>query len=105
MSSFSLTPDAKQDLLNIRTFTVKKWGSTQAKSYLSDLRETIGLLAQTPTLGKKREDVAKGVYSFPHSSHVIYYKLHKKHLVVFAVLHKRMVPLNHLVDREHNEGT
>ena len=40
------------------------------------------------------------VLSFPHVSHVIYYVLHEQQLVVFGVLHKRMVPMNHLDGRE-----
>ncbi len=38
--------------------------------------------------------------SFPHASHVIYYVVHEQQLVVFGVLHKRMVPVKHLIERE-----
>ncbi|MFZ2290494.1 MAG: hypothetical protein WAV92_12640 [Halopseudomonas yangmingensis] len=37
--------------------------------------------------------------SFPYGSHMLYYRLEKKHLVVFAVLHQRMVPEGHLKGR------
>ena len=36
---------------------------------------------------------------FPHASHVIYYLLEKKHLIVTGILHSSMVPENHLKDR------
>ncbi len=98
MPNFRLTPDAQADLIEIRRFTINQWGSTQSQKYLSELRQTIRLLAETPTLGKSRPDVGLGVYSFPHVSHVIYYVVHHQ-LVVFGVLHKRMVPLNHLAER------
>jgi toxin ParE1/3/4 len=45
-------------------------------------------------------DVGSDILSFPHASHVIYYVVHEQHLVVFGVLHKRMVPLNHLAERK-----
>lgn len=100
MTNFRLTLDAKSDLIKIRHFTIKQWGSTQSKKYLSALRKTIRLLANTPSLGKSRPEVGLDVLSFPHVSHVIYYMVHKQQLVVFAVLHKRMIPLNHLPERE-----
>ncbi len=80
MPAFRITPDAQSDLVAIDT----------------GLRQIITLLAETPLLGRARPDVGEKVFSFPHGSHVIYYLLHRKQLVVFAVLHKRIVPMNHL---------
>ncbi len=100
MPAYRLTPDAQSDLIEIRRFTVQQWGSTQSQKYLSELRKTIRLLAETPSLGKPRPEVESNALSFPHASHVIYYEVHEQQLVVFGVLHKRMVPLNHLIERE-----
>ncbi len=100
MVNYRLTPDAKSDLIDIHRYTVEQWGKTQSKKYLSELRQTIRLLAETPSLGKSRLDVGEDVLSFPHVSHVIYYMIHERQLVVFGVLHKRMVPVNHLDGRE-----
>lgn len=99
MPAYRLTPDAQSDLIKIRRFTVEQWGSTQSRNYLTELRVTMQLLAKTPALGKRRPDVGPEVLSFPQGSHVIYYVVNEKQLVVFAVLHKRMVPLNHLAER------
>jgi toxin ParE1/3/4 len=65
-----------------------------------ELRNTIRLLTDTPSLGRSRPEVGSNVLSFPYVSHVIYYVVHEQQLVVFGVLPKRMVPLNHLVERE-----
>lgn len=100
MASYRLTPDAQSDLVDIRRYTLKLWGKVQSKKYMYDLRQTIRLLAETPFLGKSRLDVDEAVLSFPHVSHVIYYMVHERQLVVFGVLHKRMVPVNHLDGRE-----
>lgn len=100
MPKYRLTPDARADLIDIRRYTVERWGEAQSQKYLSELRQTIRLLAGTPSLGKARPEVGKNVFSFPHDSHVIYYLTHKQQLVIFGVLHKRMVPINHLVERE-----
>jgi toxin ParE1/3/4 len=79
---------------------VEQWGAAQSQKYLLELQKIIRLLSETPSLGKSRPDVDPDVLSFPHASHVIYYVVHKKQLIVFGVLHKRMVPLSHLAERE-----
>ena len=100
MLIYRLTPDAQTDLIVIRRFTVKQWGTAQSQKYLLELRQTIRLLAETPSLGKSRPDVGSSVLSFPHVSRVIYYVAHEQQLIVFGVLHKRRVPGNHLAERE-----
>jgi len=100
MTQYRLTPDAESDLIEIRSFTNKQWGIAQSQKYLSVLRQTIRLLAETPSLGRSRLDIGQDVLSFPQASHVIYYIVHKQQLVVFGVLHKRMVPQNHLTERK-----
>ncbi|MCF6236839.1 MAG: type II toxin-antitoxin system RelE/ParE family toxin [Gammaproteobacteria bacterium] len=74
-------------------------GKDQSQKYLSELRQTIKLLSETPAIGKQRHEVGTDVSSFPHASHVIYYTLHEQQVVVFGVLHKSMIPLTHLEDR------
>ena len=100
MPNYRLTSDAQSDLIDIRRYTLKHWGIQQSQKYLTELRQTIQLLAVTPMLGKLRPDVVSGAFSFPYVSHVIYYLQHHEQIIVFGVLHKRMVPSNHLIYRE-----
>jgi toxin ParE1/3/4 len=97
---YYLTPDAKSDLVGIHRFTLANWGVTQSKQYLSGIRQTIRLLAEAPSLGKSRSEVRENVFSFPYGSHVIYYIEDEHQVVVFAILHKSMVPFIHLSDRK-----
>lgn len=97
---FRLTPDARTDLIEIRRFTVLRWGSIQSGEYLSKLRQAMVLLASSPLLGTQRPELGLGVSSFPLASHIIYYQVDKKDVVVFAVLHKAMVPSRHLEGRK-----
>lgn len=99
MPAFRLTPDAQADLIEIRRYTLQQWGAEQSQKYLCEIRNTMGLLAETPALGKSRPEVGANVYSFPQGSHIIYYVVHEQQLVVFGVLHKRMAPLAHLNER------
>ncbi len=98
-SGFRLTRDAQNDLTAIRRYTVDTWGLKQSRSYLQGMRETIELLAEFPGQGIARLDAGEGVCSVPYGSHMLYYRLEKEQLVVFAVLHQRMVPAEHLQGR------
>lgn len=100
MPNYQLTPDAQSDIIEMRRYTDKQWGKAQSDKYLSELRKKLQLLAETPSMGKPRPDVGEAVMSLPYVSHVIYYIVHQQQPVVFGVLHKRMVPLNHLSARE-----
>jgi len=100
MTNYRLTPDAQSDLVEIRHYTLAQWGSEQSKKHLSELRQMMLLLSETPGIGTQHSEFGTDLLSFPHSSHVIYYQCHNKQLTVFAVLHKSMVPTAHLEGRE-----
>ncbi len=97
--AYRLTPDAQIDLIEIRRYTLNQWGKDQSQKYLSELRQIIKLLSETPTIGKQRHEVGVDVFSFPHASQVIYYTLYEQQVVVFGVLQKNMIPFIHLDDR------
>lgn len=98
-SGFRLTHDAQKDLTAIRRYTVNTWGLEQSRRYLQGAKETIKLLIEFPGQGAVRLDVGEGVFSFPYGSHMLYYRIEEGQLVVFAVLHQRMVPTEHLQGR------
>lgn len=97
---YRLTPDAQFDLSEIRRYTLVHWGSAQSKKYIFELRHIMRLLSVTPKMGTQRSELCAEVFSFPHSSHVIYYHGHGKQLVVFGILRKSMLPAAHLGEWE-----
>ncbi|MFJ5161002.1 type II toxin-antitoxin system RelE/ParE family toxin [Pantoea sp. NPDC088449] len=100
MATFQLTDEARQDIVDIRRFTLQKWGDAQSKSYLKRLQETLRTLADMPNLGKSRAlDVAEGVLSFPYVSHMVYYQPGGKGIIILAILHQSRVPATHLATR------
>lgn len=97
MANYVFTDEAQEHINNIRSYTRNKWGKQQAKNYLSALRLILGQLAENPLMGTQRfSDIDDGIYSFPHSSHMIYYRTQKNLLIVIAVLHQNMAPENHV---------
>ena len=99
MGTYRLTRDAGRDLTSIRGFTIRQWGDKQSRKYIIELRNTLTLLSENPLIGKRRKDIGESIYSFPYASHVIYYLLENKQLVVIGILHGSMVPANHLEGR------
>lgn len=100
MLTYYLTTEAQTDITEIHEYSINQWDKEQADKYLLMLQEAIKTIAEVPTIGKPRPDIDNNTQSFVYASHVIYYKVVKSDLVVFAVLHKRMVPVAHLKLRE-----
>lgn len=96
MSQYQFTTQAQQDLIQIRCFTLKHWGSEQSISYLEELRKTLQLLSEMPLMGKNcSDDLGKNVYRFLSGSHSIYYLNRSNSIIIIAVLHQSMMPANH----------
>ena len=97
MLQYLWTDQSKQDLIQIRRFTVERWGYKQSTQYLSDLRKTLLLLAEMPLMGKDcLDDLEENIFRFPFGSHIIcYWAISDKAIVVVAILHQSMVPAKH----------
>ena len=95
MAKFILTDEAVAHIDNIRDYTRNRWGKQQVKQYLNSLRQCLNQLAENPLMGVLRFK-EENIYSFPASSHVIYYTIHKDSIVVLAILHQSMTPEVHL---------
>mgnify|MGYP004717491365 FL=1 len=100
MAKFQLTDEARQDLVDIRQFTLQHWGEAQSHQYLRRLQRTLHTLSELPTMGISRaSDVAECVLSFPFVSHMIYYQAIQQGIIVLAVMHQSRVPSLHLAAR------
>ena len=97
---YRLSTEAKADLIEIRRYTLTHFGSHQSEKYLTEFDHILSLLGTLPTMGRKRPELGPDIYSFPHASHVVYYFSNQEQMIVFGVLHKNMVPVAHLHDRE-----
>lgn len=88
---FLLTVAARNDLLNIGHFTVKRWGNPQRNKYLKQLDEAFRLLARQPEIGIDASGIKPGYRKFVLGSHVIFYRNGSdSKIVVVRVLHHRM---------------
>lgn len=91
MRTFTLTKKAKADLKSIATYTQRKWGKDQRKTYVRQLDDAFHMLSETPELGNKCDFIKQGYRKFPVSSHILFYHSISQFEIEFVrILHKRM---------------
>ncbi len=97
MPSYSLSPEAKKDLLTIRAHTQSKWGIQQAQKYIDALEKKCEKLARNPHSGRERPEIKSGYRSITEGKHVIFYRVGDSGIDILRILHGRM-------DIEHRMG-
>jgi len=80
VSSYHLTPRAVSDLDTIADYSLEHWGPEQTQNYLEQIAHRFQWLADHPTVGRHRDDVADGYRSFPEGRHVIFISFAQKTL-------------------------
>jgi toxin ParE1/3/4 len=93
MSRLRLTPAARSDLNAIWTCTAKHWDIDQAETYVRSLASSMQLLASSPGLGRRIDDIRPGHLKFAVASQVIFYREARDGI---RILHKRMDVERHL---------
>lgn len=95
MAKVVLAKRARQDLIDIRRYTVNRWGKEQAKKYINLIRKCADDLANQRRQGKLREDVAPDLKSYHIGRHVIFYIEFKEGIEIARVLHDSMDFIRH----------
>lgn len=90
MADYRLTRRAAADLDAIAEFTIGRFGIEQARRYRDDLKSCLSNLAENPQMGRRAEQLAKGLRRFEHRSHIIFFVPVDQGVLVVRVLHYRM---------------
>jgi toxin ParE1/3/4 len=91
VKSFSLTRIAKVDLRGIAIFTEERWGVEQRNLYIKQFDDAFQMLAASPLLGKRCDDILPDYRKFPQGSHLIFYKDGSDSIIeIIRILHKSM---------------
>lgn len=72
MTELTYTLAAERDLARI-ALTIAIENERAALRLIADLRRHCGLLAGVPFMGRPRDELGKGIRSFPHGAYVVYY--------------------------------
>lgn len=86
-SIYILSEAADKDLEDIFDYTIEHFGFEQAEKYLLEIEKIFNDLYLHPKSGKTRNEIKKGLYSFPKDNHIIFYRISEKHIYVVRVLH------------------
>ncbi|MEZ8990230.1 type II toxin-antitoxin system RelE/ParE family toxin [Vibrio breoganii] len=95
MTHYKLSSAAQSDLIEIRRYTLERWGQTQWTTYFLELKQSMELLANNQQLGIGVSELGQNYFRFPLKHHVIYYIQKQEHIVIAAVLGKHMSPAKH----------
>jgi len=96
VAEYRLRPKARSDIDAIWDYTVKAWGVQQARSYIAGLRDVCTKLAENPELGKRQDELYKGLRVYPSGKHVVFYLTVDKGIDVVRILHGSMDTHRHL---------
>lgn len=96
MTQYVLSPAAQESLINIKTYSIKKFGKKRTTDYLKALRNRMRELSKSPLSGIARDEIKKGYYSYFEGSHTVYYRIEETHIDIIDILHQSMEPSNYL---------
>lgn len=91
-----LSNPAKKDLQLIAEYTQRTWGVTQKRKYLALISKSLQQLNQMGNVGRKRDDIVKGLYCYPIQKHTVFYRESEKEFIVVRILHSQMDIEKHL---------
>ncbi len=92
MNQYLLTSPAKDDLLAIFEYTLRKWGEEQVHVYAGQLETAFVQLAENPLCpgSKPADNLAKRCRVFKVAHHVIFYRCEADFLLIARILHESM---------------
>ncbi|MCX7045710.1 MAG: type II toxin-antitoxin system RelE/ParE family toxin [Candidatus Sumerlaeota bacterium] len=86
MKSLLLTPAAIRDVENIHDYIAADKPQAAIR-FIRTLEEKCELLAESPGLGKRRDELARGLRSHAVGNYVIFYRPSKSGIEVIRILH------------------
>jgi len=86
MSEYRLSNEAKEDLIRIHQFGVKKFGITQADKYFYSFFDYFEIIAQRPFSFESVDYIKEGYRRCPCGSDTIYYRINHSMVEIMAII-------------------
>lgn len=83
---------ARQDLEDIRDYTVERWGRAQWLNYYRGLMDALENIAANPRSGRNRDLFRKGMRSLNYGRHIVFFSPANAaggEPVILRILHQR----------------
>ena len=89
MGEYRLSNTAKEDLIRIHHYGVKKFGEKQADKYFENFFEYFEIIASNPYQFEAVDFIKKGYRRCPCGSDTIYYKISKDTVDIMTIVGKQ----------------
>ena len=86
MKRLAISPSARSDLVNIREYIAAE-NKRAATRIIREIETSFKTLLTFPELGRRRDQLRKGLRSFPIEKYVVFYFVTEKHVKIARVLH------------------
>jgi toxin ParE1/3/4 len=86
MAEYRLSNEAKEDLIRIHQFGVKKFGITQADKYFYSFFDYFEKIAQRPFSFESVDYIKVGYRRCPCGSDTIYYRINDSMVEIMAII-------------------
>lgn len=87
MDKYILSKKSQEDIESIYEYGNFRFGKDVAIQYLIELKNSFENLSENPEMGKNRNEIKQGLFSFSFVSHVIFYRILQNHIRIVRVLH------------------
>jgi toxin ParE1/3/4 len=96
MPKYLLAPKAREDMEAVWLYSFSQWGMQQTETYIDDLTEALGFLAENPRAGTACDNIRSGYRKYPVIRHIVYYRETSYGIEVIRILHGHMLAIQHL---------
>ena len=96
MAEIRLTSRAEADLAGIADYTIETFDIEQARRYRDDLEACFLTIAENPRLGRSAEALSAGLRRIEHRSHVVFYLVDERGVLIVRILHSSMDAARHV---------
>ena len=87
MTRLRLTREARNDLADIRRYSLREFGREVADAYLRGLERTFRRLKVNPGLGEPAADIAEDARIYSHRHHRIVNRLSEGEITIAMIVH------------------
>ena len=89
MAKYRLSNSAKEDLIRVHQYGVKKFGMRQADNYFDSFFKYFGIIAQRPYSFESVDFIKNGYRRCVCGSDSIYYRIHDDTVEIMAIVGKQ----------------
>jgi toxin ParE1/3/4 len=92
---------ALDDLDNLLAWSLETYGEEHFARYWRSTQTSLRQLAETPLMGRLRDEIGPGIRSFPLHPYVVYYRVAEHDVRILRIIHQRQ---HHGVVRDDDDG-